>query len=720
MKKKTTTFAKSATAELARKLDIELDYVNAAGKRIVIAPEVIRAVLATMGYRVENDQDAQEFLKRFDADESSRILPPVLVVRQDLQPTQIPVNLGTNQKNHTWRLLCEDGGVAEEGTIRQSAASNPGHGHKAPLETSWVALTIQMPCGYHRFELDDDSMPLIVVPEKCWLDPIERGQKLWGVAAQLYLLRSEHNWGIGDFTDLCTLIDIGAGWGASAVGLNPLHALFVDDPEHASPYAPASRLYLNILNIDITAIPEFATCEDANSLLGSEDFASALDVVRAGNMVNYRRVADLKLRMLRLVHSYFIRAGSLERRRALQAFVRHRGESLTRFCIFQAIRLELAQRNCIANDWQQWPEELREWDSPGIHAFVESHREDIDFFIWTQWIADTQLNDAARRAEMHQMAIGLYRDLAVGSSAAGAETWSNPQVVVAGAHAGAPPDLLNPAGQDWGLPPFNPRTLRESGYAPFIELVRANMRYCGALRIDHVVGLQHLYWVPAGHKPDQGAYVTYPFDELAGILALESQRNHCLVIGEDLGTVPPGFSEKLNDHGILSYRVLYFEQNSESGQFIPPDEYRPLALATIGSHDLATLKGWWLGNDIAIREQHRLYPDPKEALRQRQIRDKEKQQLLVALRMQGLDPGDGDDFDHLSRALHSFLARSGAAIMMVQLDNLTGEASQTNLPATSREYPNWRRRLSKSLEYLRNDPNVAAIIEAVRSERPRL
>jgi 4-alpha-glucanotransferase len=720
MEKKITTFAKSATADLAQRLDIELDYINAAGKRIVIAPEVIRAVLATMGYRVENDHDAQEFLERLDAGESSRRLPPVLVVRQDLQPTQIPVNLGGSHKNHTWRLLREDDAVAEEGTIGQPAASNPGHRHMAPLETSWVALTVQMPCGYHRFELDDDSMPFIVVPDKCWLDPIERGQKLWGVAAQLYLLRSEHNWGIGDFTDLRTLIDIAAGWGASAVGLNPLHALFTDDPEHASPYAPASRLYLNVLNIDIAAIPEFASCEDANSLLASEDFASALDVVRAENMVNYRRVADLKLRMLRLVHSYFIRAGSHERHRALQAFVQDRGESLNRFCIFQAIRLELARRNCIANDWQQWPEELRQWDSPGIRAFVESHREDINFFIWTQWIADTQLNDAVRRAEMHQMTVGLYRDLAVGSSAAGAETWSNPQVVAAGAHAGAPPDLLNPAGQDWGLPPFNPRTLRESGYAPFIELVRANMRYCGALRIDHVVGLQHLYWVPAGYKPDQGAYVAYPFDELAGILALESQRNHCLVIGEDLGTVPPGFSEKLNDHGILSYRVLYFEQNDESGQFIRPDEYHPLALATIGSHDLATLKGWWLGNDIAIREQHRLYPDPQEALRQRQIRDKEKQQLLVALRMQSLDPGDGDDFDRLSRALHSFLARSGAAIMMVELDNLTGEASQTNLPATSREYPNWRRRLSKPLEYLRIDPNVAALIEAVRSERPRL
>jgi 4-alpha-glucanotransferase len=241
------------------------------------------------------------------------------------------------------------------------------------------------------------------------------------------------------------------------------------------------------------------------------------------------------------------------------------------------------------------------------------------------------------------------------------------------------------------------------------------MRYCHALRIDHAIGLQHLYCIPAGHKPDQGAYITYPFDDLAGILALESWRNRCLVIGEDLGTLPPGFSEKLNDHGMLSYRVIYFGQDSE--QYIPPDKYRALALATVGSHDLATLKGWWLGNDIAIREQHGLYPDPVEGERQRKLRSKEKQQLLTSLRLQGLDPGDGNEFWRLSRSVHAFLARSGAAIAMVQLEDLTGEISQTNLPATSGEHPNWRRRLSKSLQELTNDPNVADVIEAIRRER---
>lgn len=228
----------------------------------------------------------------------------------------------------------------------------------------------------------------------------------------------------------------------------------------------------------------------------------------------------------------------------------------------------------------------------------------------------------------------------------------------------------------------------------------------------------YLYWIPAGRAASEGAYVTYPFEDLAGILALESCRNQCLVIGEDLGTIPAGFSENLNRHGILSYRVLYFEQ-AESGEFIGPEGYPTLALATVGSHDLATLKGWWRGDDIAIREQHGLYPEPREGRRQFMIRREAKRHLQSALKQENFDPGQGDDFFRLSLAVHSFLARCGSAIAMLQLENLTGEESQTNLPATSTEYPNWRRRLSKSLETLRTDPGIAAVIDAVQRERPR-
>jgi 4-alpha-glucanotransferase len=425
---------------------------------------------------------------------------------------RIPVKLTPGRPNQRWRLIQEDGEIVEEGVleITQSASAGP-----QLADESCSAIVVpqhQLPCGYHRFEIDEATMALIVVPDKCWLEPVEHGQRLWGIAAQLYLLRSVGNWGIGDFTDLGALIDIAVGWGASVIGLNPLHALFLDDPEQASPYSPVSRLYLNVLNIDLTAIPEFSASEDARALLDSHDFVSALNTVRTADKVNYGTVAALKLRTLRLLHRDFVRGADDGRRQALQMFVLERGESLKDYCTFQAIRLELAQNHAVES--QPWPEEFRCPASPGTRRFVASHGEDIDFLIWTQWIADEQLHEASRRVSARGLGIGLYRDLAVGSSAEGAETWSNPGIVVAAAHAGAPPDLLNPAGQDWGLPPFNPHTLREAAYAPFIELVRANMRYSGAIRIDHVLGLQHLYWVPAGHPPTHGSYVTYPFEDL--------------------------------------------------------------------------------------------------------------------------------------------------------------------------------------------------------------
>jgi 4-alpha-glucanotransferase len=315
------------------------------------------------------------------------------------------------------------------------------------------------------------------------------------------------------------------------------------------------------------------------------------------------------------------------------------------------------------------------------------------------------------------MAIGLYRDLAVGSDAAGFETWSQREVVVSRAHVGAPPDILNTAGQDWGLPPFNPVVLRETGYTAFIDLVRANMRYAGAIRIDHVVGLQHLYWVPEGSPPSEGAYVRYPFEDLTGILALESHRNQCLVIGEDLGTVPPGFRERAANLGILSSKVLYFEQKSGMGDFSAPQDYPPLSLASVGSHDLATIRGWWNANDIELREKYRLYSDPGEGSRQRERREQEKRSLLSALHRERLDPGDGTDSDRLCMAVHTFLGRSHADIAMVSMEDLVGTTMQVNLPGSTTQYPNWQRRIPLSLEKIMSDGSIKRSIQSLTSVR---
>jgi len=287
-----------------------------------------------------------------------------------------------------------------------------------------------------------------------------------------------------------------------------------------------------------------------------------------------------------------------------------------------------------------------------------------------------------------------------------------------GAQVGAPPDIYNPAGQDWGLPPFHPRALREEGYRSFIELIRANMRHAGGLRIDHVMGLRHLYWVPKGQKPSAGAYVRYPFDDLIGILALESHRHRCLVVGEDLGTVPDGFREHMAAANILSYRVLFFEQDTR-GNFLQPEVYPTLALAVVGSHDLPTLRGWWEGRDIALRQRLSLYPEPHEAERQRAARRQDKAALLRALRRAELLPESewDPDIPLLARAVHAYLALSSSVLAMAQIDDLTDETDPVNVPATSDEHPNWRRRLSMTLAEVAAHPRFIDIAEAFRIER---
>jgi len=332
-------------------------------------------------------------------------------------------------------------------------------------------------------------------------------------------------------------------------------------------------------------------------------------------------------------------------------------------------------------------------------------------------VADEQLGAAAAAAAESGMAIGLYRDLAVGSDRAGAETWANAAAVASDAQVGAPPDIFNPAGQDWGLPPFQPRALRKEGYRSFIELIRANMRHAGGLRIDHVMGLQHLYWVPAGEDPSSGAYVQYPMEEMVGILALESHRQRCLVVGEDLGTVPEGFRERMAAANILSYRVLFFEQD-EDGVFLPPSAYPELALAVIGSHDLPTLRGWWQSRDLEIKQALGLFPDEEEAGKQQAARGTDRETLVRVLREAKLLPMQGTpDVETLSQAAHAFLAQTPSVLAMAQLDDLTDEADPVNVPATSDEHPNWRRRHSLTLEELATQPRFDAISRIFREAR---
>jgi malto-oligosyltrehalose trehalohydrolase/4-alpha-glucanotransferase len=729
-----------ALDRLAERMGIEPEFRDARGRMVRATARIQRLLLKAMGVDAADEAQARSALEALEQTEWLRPLAPVQVVPADSRPPAIDLVMPADTGEIAWQVQLEDGarrsGRALFGQL-DLLERRAVNGRLVERRRLVLHGDIQgdLPWGYHRLEITpgDAAMTLVVTPGRCWLPPaFAAGDRLWGIAAQLYLLRSESDWGIGDFGDLRSLIELAAAHGADVIGLNPLHALFPDDPEHASPYSPASRLLLNVLNIDVTAMAELSECREAQALIGSAAFQQALNACRARHLVDYARVAELKLQVLQALFEAAQAAKGHARWAAFTAFRRAHGAVLERNCLFLALREHFSNR---VADWHAWPQEYRDPASPAVARFAAEHRQHLDFLAWLQWVADEQLGAAAVTAAAAGMAIGLYRDLAVGADHAGAETWVDAAAVVSDAAIGAPPDIYNPTGQNWGLPPFHPRALREEAYRSFIQLVRANMRHAGGLRIDHVMGLQHLYWVPQGESPAAGAYVRYPLDDLIGILALESQRHRCLVVGEDLGTVPAGFRERMAEANILSYRVLFFEQD-ERGAFLPPRAYPALALAMVGSHDLPTLRGWWEERDLELKARLGLFPDAAEVARQHEMRRRDRAQLLAALRRERLIPpvqgpgaasstgsglrrgGEGDpDIPVLARAAHAYLARTPSLLAMAQIDDLTDEADPVNVPTTSDEHPNWRRRLSMTLEQLAVRPRFLDIARIFRAER---
>jgi 4-alpha-glucanotransferase len=717
--------ASPALDDLAERMGIEPQFRNAKGEIVETSSETKRSMLAAMGVEAADEVQACKALEDLDRAEWLRPLSVVQVLRADTGAPTIELVLRAGTDKITWRLTLEDGseriGRAAFGELELiDARSVDG----TSLERRRLLLDGDLPWGYHNVAVEpgDASMLLVVTPGSCWLPrAFTEGRRLWGIAAQLYLLRSSTDWGIGDFGDLRQLVELAADRGADVIGLNPLHAMFPDDPEHASPYSPASRLLLNILNIDVTAVPELLHCQELRDLIASEAFGHNVQACRAKHLVDYAVVAAIKLSVLEKLFDACRASADSGRWGAFEAFRREYGDMLERNCLFLGLHEHFAREAPSRADWHVWPEQYRNPASPAVARFAEENRHRLDFLAWLQWVADEQLGAAAATARDRGMAVGLYRDLAVGADRSGAEAWADATAVVSAAQVGAPPDIYNPAGQNWGLPPFHPRALREEGYRSFIQLVRANMRHAGGLRIDHAMGLKHLYWIPQGQKPSAGAYVRYPMEDLLGILALESHRHGCLIVGEDLGTVPEGFRERMAEANILSYRVLFFEQEPETGAFLPPNAYPELALATVGSHDLPTLRGWWEGRDLDLKEQLGLFPEPGEASRQHQARERDRMQFLEALRRERLLPDDGEpDIPTLARAAHAFLARTPSVLAMAQIDDLTDEADPVNVPATSDEHPNWRRRLSMTLEELAARPRFIDIAEIFRAERGEL
>lgn len=530
---------------------------------------------------------------------------------------------------------------------------------------------------------------------------------------------------MGDFTDLRDFARLAASLGAGIVGLNPLHALDYGDPNSASPYSPVSRYFLNPIYLDVEAIPEFrapgARAAALRAQAASPGFAATLAALRAVRHVDYAGVARVKWWALEELYEILCeRAGP--RYGAFQTFARHGGERLERFALHQA----LAERFAVGgrSAWQRWPPRLRAANAASLDSFAARHRRRVDYFKYLQFAADAQLRDARRAAG--GMSLGLYCDLAVGANRNGADVWSDRAAYCLNESIGAPPDELGPAGQDWGLPPLDPRALLREGGAGFTDLLRANMRHAGALRLDHVMALARVFRIPLGAPPRGGGYVAYPFEELLALLSAASRAAKCAVIGEDLGTVPAGFRERIQREGILSYRLLLFERDA-SGAFSEPAAYPRLSLATATTHDLPTLPGWAAGCDIALREALGIAPRAGGAARRKHRRG-EVLHLLHALRASGeldrrgfqraraaLDGAAGEPGASapLVAAAYRYLARTPARVVLVQLDDALGELDQVNVPGTTGEYPNWRRKVSRDLESLTGDETIARLAREI-------
>ncbi len=702
---------------LAEAAGIEPAYFDIWGTRHAIGREAKLALLAALGVPAATADEATLSLKRLDDADWQRPLPPVIVGEAG-RPLTVPLVLPLNGGGPlTLAIVTEDGAMTAH-AINLADAPPPERRRVDGRDYARYRLTLSapLPAGYHRLELDLGgrvSARLIVAPARCYLPPaLAAGQRLWGLSAQLYSLRREGDWGIGDFTALRELIDVAAELGAALVGLNPLHALFLDAPEKASPYSPSSRTFLNPLFVDVEAVAEFAASAAARAAAAEAE--AEIAACRAQSHVDDATVARIKLSVLEAAFASLRSArtaAAKQRREAFAAYCEAAGEPLRRFALFSAIA-EIVPGTV----WTEWPEALQRPDSAEVAAFAAAHGERIDFHRYLQWITEEQLAAAQAHATARGLAIGLYRDLAVGCAREAADAWGGGEVICMAAKVGCPPDPFNMLGQDWQVPPLNPLTLRDAGYAPFIEMLRANMRHAGALRIDHVMGLLHLYLMPAAADARSGAYVAYPFDDLMAIVALESHRNRCLVVGEDLGTVPDGFRERMAAADILSYRLLYFEKADE--RFKPPAAYPALSLACVTTHDLATLAGYWSYADITLKAELGLYPDADGAKAERDARIHDKWLLLSALQEEGLLP-PGRDPDHvdaapvdgaLIAAVHGYLARSPAKILLVQVDDLMAEAEQINVPGTIDERPNWRRKLSGPATDLPGLPATRALL----------
>ena len=598
--------------------------------------------------------------------------------------------------------------------LAQLAVLHEVHLHDKRWCTFRLPLLSRLPLGYHTLAVKLNgqsaaSANLIVCPERAYLpDRLAGGGKTAGFNVALYGLRSARNWGCGDFSDLCALID----WafrdvGFSFIGLNPLHALHNRTPYNTSPYLPLSLYYKNLIYIDVETIPEFTASSEARALFQAAAVQSEIQALRESPFVQYHEVASLKKRFLRLLHDEFRQANQdSERSRKFTAYCQCEGDLLNKFALYCALDEILHEQDGNRWTWRDWPLAYQTPDSAESRSFAQQHARTVEFYKYIQFVIDEQLAAARQHAKVTGMQIGLYHDLAVATDSCGSDLWAHRAFYVDGCRVGAPPDDFSPKGQDWGFPPPNVLQHRADGYCLYRESIRKILHLGGALRIDHVMRLFRLFWIPAGMEAAQGTYVRDNACDLMRILALESVRSQNVIIGEDLGTVTDEIRDMLAQFRILSYRVFYFEKHRD-GSFKRTAEYPAQALVSSATHDLPTLAGFWLNRDIEARKAAGL-ADEQGYWNQIHDREREKQSMLDVLHFENLLPGDYErnaanlrEFNgDLHNAVIGFLMNVPSMILLINQEDFTKETEQQNLPGSTAQYPNWQRKMRFSLEDL--------------------
>ncbi|MEW6487343.1 MAG: 4-alpha-glucanotransferase [Thermodesulfobacteriota bacterium] len=707
-------------ARLAQACGILPGYHDLWGAYHPAGPETLRALLRSLGADVSSPEALERELREREGAPARRLVEPVTVLpeggeqvlRLQAPPSEAAweVRVSVRGRNVPVRLLGAETAQGPDGRV-----------------TLPVAFSPPLPAGLHELQvclssplLEDTGRTLCAVAPARGHEPepVARGGRLWGVNLPLYGLRSARNWGVGDFRNLLDAVEWAADLGADIVGVLPLHALFNEPPYGVSPYYPSSRLWLNPLHIAVDALPE-AAAPAAAAFLEAPETRAEQERLRGTELVDHQAAWALKRRALELCFGAF-REGNPRRRAAFDAWRRAQGQALEEFAAFEALREHLGREQGGTRPWPQWPAAYRKPDAPAVRAFAARAQEAVGFRAWLQWVAETQLARCQARARELGMAVGLYLDLALGVDPCGADAWVYQDVLALGASAGAPPDPFSLMGQRWGVPPPIPDRHRETGYAFLRDTVERSARRAGALRIDHVLALWRLFWVPGELPASAGAYVEDRAEELLAVLRCLSREHGCAIVGEDLGTIPPEVRVALAASGFYGYRLLIFEKHGD-GRYRAPGEYPRQALVSVATHDLPTVDGFWLGRDLEVKARLRQYPTPEAERGDAEGRRWDCLRLLDALAAEGLlPPGVApahevpeSALEALAGSVHAFLARTPAALLLANLDDLLGGREMQNLPGTLSEHPNWRRKCLLPVEEWSRFPRARRIAEAI-------